>query len=319
MTTDLAKFDAMRSAIEQAEAFSEVRVIRDQAEALRTYARAAGLGLEAQNRAAELKLRAERKAGEMLSRVVSPNGRGSDLVLLREMGVERYQSSRWQRVAAIPEDYFEEFIATGHAHGIELTTAAALRLAKVTGRQERDEALAGVVVPLPAGRFSTIVADPPWQYGNKATRGAAEDHYATMTIDELCDLPVVDQAAEAAHLYLWTTNGFLREAFTVMDAWQFSYKTVLTWVKPQIGLGNYFRNNTEHVLFGIRGGLGTNANDIPTAFQAARGRHSAKPGSFYDIVEKASPGPYLEMFARSQRFGWDSWGNEALPHVEMTA
>lgn len=165
--------------------------------------------------------------------------------------------------------------------------------------------------PLPAGVYRTIVADPPWQYGNKATRAAAEDHYPTMSITELCDLPVEEWAHDEAHLYLWATNGFLREAFDVLDAWGFTYKTTLTWVKPQLGLGNYFRSSTEHVLFGVRGGMKTlNSNQI-NWFEAKRGRHSQKPGLFFDLVEKCSPGPYLEMFARSRRLGdWHSWGNE---------
>lgn len=157
--------------------------------------------------------------------------------------------------------------------------------------------------------FSTIVIDPPWQYDNKVTRGAAEDHYSTMTLDELeaLELP----AAKDSHLYLWVTNGFLRQGFDLLDVWGFTYKACLTWIKPQIGMGNYFRNSTEHVLFAIRGSLPTQRNDVPTWFKADRTRHSAKPDSFMDLVESCSPGPYLEMFARRRRMGWSSWGNEA--------
>lgn len=165
----------------------------------------------------------------------------------------------------------------------------------------------------PEGTFATIVADPPWQYDNKATRGAAEDHYPTMTVEQLCALPVTEKAAAKAHLYLWTTNGFLREAFGVMDAWGFEYKTTLVWVKPQIGMGNYFRSSAEYVLFGIRGGLRTRDCNQPNWFKAPRGRHSKKPGLFFDLVEKVSFPPYLEMFARQRRLNpdWDYWGNEA--------
>lgn len=157
--------------------------------------------------------------------------------------------------------------------------------------------------------FSAIVIDPPWQYDNVATRGAAEDHYPTMSIDELEDMEL--PADDDAHLYLWTTNGFLRPAFDLMDLWGFTYKTTLTWCKPAIGMGNYFRNNTEHVLFGVKGRLPTNQNDTGTWFKADRMKHSAKPESFYDLVERSSPGPWLEMFARRRRMGWFTWGNEA--------
>ena len=176
--------------------------------------------------------------------------------------------------------------------------------------------------PLPAGVHRVVVADPPWQYGNTSTRGAAEDHYRTMTIAELRELPVEERVADEAHLYLWTTNGFLREAFDLIEAWGFTYKTCLTWVKPQMGMGNYFRSSTEHVLFGVRGGLKTRERNIMNWFQEKRGKHSAKPEAFYDLVLRASPGPYLEMFARCRkasqlfcrcsrcRLGWTVWGNE---------
>ena len=157
--------------------------------------------------------------------------------------------------------------------------------------------------------WPTIVIDPPWRYDNVATRGAAEDHYPTMSLGELVDLDL--PAADNAHLYLWVTNGFLPDGFDLLDAWGYRYKTVLTWCKPSIGMGNYFRNNTEHVLFGVRGSLPTQRKDVGTWFAADRGPHSSKPESFYDLVESCSPGPYLEMFARRRRFGWDTWGNEA--------
>lgn len=159
------------------------------------------------------------------------------------------------------------------------------------------------------GLYSVVVIDPPWRYDNTATRGAAEDHYPTMSVAELTAIDIPANPA-GSHLYLWVTNGFIKEGFDLMDAWGFAYKTTLTWCKPQIGMGNYFRNNTEHVLFGVAGSLPTLRNDVPTWFVADRTRHSAKPESFYDLVESCSPGPYLEMFARRRRMGWGSWGNE---------
>lgn len=159
------------------------------------------------------------------------------------------------------------------------------------------------------GLFATIVIDPPWRYENVATRGAAEDHYPTMSLGELEELEI--PAADNAHLYLWVTNAFLSNGFDLLVSWGFEYKTCLTWCKPSIGLGNYFRNNTEHVLFGVRGRAPTLRNDIGTWFEAKKTRHSAKPESFYDLVEACSTGPYLEMFARRRRFGWHVWGDEA--------
>lgn len=175
--------------------------------------------------------------------------------------------------------------------------------------------------------YSTIVADPPWQYTKAKTteqhtregRGRAADrHYDTMTPDELCALPVADLAADLAHLYLWVTNPKLRLGFDVMDAWGFTYQTTLTWVKVGAdgavirgGLGWYFRGATEHVLFGTKGKAGIPSGlRKPNVITAQRNRHSAKPAEFFDLVDSVSPGPSLELFARSTRPGWDAWGNE---------
>ncbi len=163
---------------------------------------------------------------------------------------------------------------------------------------------------LPSDLFQTIVADPPWAYENEATRAAAEDHYPTMTIDELCAMPVAQRAAENAHLYLWVTNPMLEVAFRVVRAWGFEYKTLLTWVKPQMGLGNYFRGCTEHVMFAVRGSLPVQQHDLRNWFESPRLKHSEKPQVFFDLVETASPAPRLELFARRQRPGWHVWGNE---------
>lgn len=167
----------------------------------------------------------------------------------------------------------------------------------------------------PAGVYRAIVADPPWEYNDRLDSGAqrvrgAANWYRTMPTAAICDLPVGDWAAAEAHLYLWVTNAFMEDGFRVVRAWGFDYKTILTWVKPQIGMGHYFRNNTEHVLFAVRGRLPLLVRDAPTAFSAPRRRHSEKPAAFLDLVERVSPGPRLEVFARSHRTGWDVVGEE---------
>lgn len=178
---------------------------------------------------------------------------------------------------------------------------------------------------VPDGKFGTFVVDPPWRYGNTSTRGAAENHYTTMSIEELCDLDVVpEHAADQSHLYLWTTAGHLPEAFAVMAAWGFTYKTYLVWVKPQMGMGNYFRVSTELVLFGVRGDLRTSRRDVKNYFEAKRAKHSAKPPMFHDLVASCSPGPFMEMFSRCSadqmltgcqcskcRLGWTVWGDQS--------
>lgn len=159
--------------------------------------------------------------------------------------------------------------------------------------------------------YSTIVIDPPWPYEdriNAKNRGAA-NHYDLMSIDELKALPLSLVSAANSHLYLWTTNSFIEEACVLMRSWGWTRKTVITWRKTQIGMGRYFRNNTEHCLFGVRGRLPTKLRNVPTCFDAPRSHHSAKPEEFYGIAEKQSVGPYLDVFARQERAGWTCLGN----------
>jgi N6-adenosine-specific RNA methylase IME4 len=234
---------------------------------------------------------------------------------------------------AFTEDELEQHFAEATEHDKELPTRSLVKLAK----QTRPPTSAPEPPQVVEGTFATLVADPPWRYGNTSTRAAAQDHYDTLSIAQLCGeelLPdgtnlakevVLPKAAERAHLYLWTTSSHLPDAFSVMAAWGFTYKTYLVWVKPQMGMGNYFRVSTELVLFGVKGEMRTQDMGLMNYFTAGRGKHSAKPQHFYDLVAKASPGPYLEMFARCDaanqlagtcqcskcRLGWEVWGNQS--------
>ena len=131
-----------------------------------------------------------------------------------------------------------------------------------------------------------------------------------MSIAQLADLPVGELADVDCHLYMWVTNRSLPKGFGLLERWGFRYITALTWVKPSFGMGNYFRGQTEHVLFGVRGSQMLRRRDVGTYFAADRGAggHSSKPGAFYALVESCSPGPYLEMFSRSARANWTHWG-----------
>lgn len=164
-------------------------------------------------------------------------------------------------------------------------------------------------------RFATIVIDPPWDWGDEGDvdqMGRARPDYATMSLAQLLALPISSLADEDCHLYLWITNRSLPKGFALLERWGFRYITALTWVKPHYGMGNYFRGQTEHVLFGVRGSQPLRRKDVGTVFHAPRGPagHSSKPVEFYSLVESSSPGPYLEMFARGGRDGWVSWGEE---------
>lgn len=159
-------------------------------------------------------------------------------------------------------------------------------------------------------RFGTIYADPPWHYLNAASRGAAQNHYDTMTTDAIAALPIAELVADEAHLHLWTTNAFLFEAEQVIKAWGFTYKSCLLWIKPQMGNGNYWRVSHEFLLLGVRGNLTFSDRTQQSWLFADRGRHSAKPNVFRKLIEQVSPGPRLELFARSQVDGWTTWGNQ---------
>lgn len=176
--------------------------------------------------------------------------------------------------------------------------------------------------------YATIVADPPWpQKGagalvgregfGDATGASKPMPYSTMTVAEIAALPVAGLAAADAHLYLWTTNGFLRDAFDVIEAWGFRYSTTLVWTKAPMGggLGGAYGISTEFLLYARRGRLPERQRVGTTWFAwkrryDARGKplHSAKPPPALDVVESVSPGPYIELFARERRLGWDSWG-----------
>lgn len=169
--------------------------------------------------------------------------------------------------------------------------------------------------------YSTIVADPPWSPSLKGQlkawdKASPQHRYSTMSVEDIESLPVATIAAEQAHLYLWCLTPDADWGFRVARAWGFAPVTMLTWCKPGLGVGR-FRCNTEHVVvarrgersgnpFGFMGSTGQATDG--TWFQWPRGSHSEKPAAFFDIVERISPGPYIELFARQPRLGWDSWG-----------
>jgi len=158
--------------------------------------------------------------------------------------------------------------------------------------------------------FGTIYADPPWAYSNQGTRAATSNHYETMSPKEIASLPVAQLTAEKAHLHLWTTNAFLFECPQIMEAWGFQYKGVFVWVKPQMGIGNYWRVSHEFMLLGVKGGLTFQNHSHMSWSMKDRTKHSAKPEEVANIIEKVSPGPYLELFGRNPRVGWVVYGNE---------
>lgn len=175
-------------------------------------------------------------------------------------------------------------------------------------------------VPDPAesgAKFATIMLDPPWDWGDEGDinqLGRAKPDYATMSLHELLNLPIPDLSDNDCHLYMWITNRSLPKGFQLIERWGFRYITMLTWPKPSFGMGNYFRGQTEHILFGVKGSQALKRKDAPTLLPAwSRGPngHSSKPKEIYNFIESCSPGPYLEMFSRVNREGWKTWGADA--------
>jgi N6-adenosine-specific RNA methylase IME4 len=174
-------------------------------------------------------------------------------------------------------------------------------------------------------KYRTIVADPPWHVkaGPRSFHDQGERSrllaYPTLSVAEIATLPVGGFAAVDAHLYLWTINAYVEDAFMVARAWGFKPSTLLVWCKAPKGrgMGGTFGLSTEFVLFARRGTLAAKERCSRSWFQWTRGGHSQKPEAFLDLVESVSPGPYLELFARRNRLGWDTWGNEALEHVAV--
>lgn len=180
-----------------------------------------------------------------------------------------------------------------------------------------------------ANKFGTILIDPPWRFQNRTGKMAPEHRrlhrYKTMSFEEIAALPVGELAAKKSHLYLWCPNALLPEALDIMKAWGFKYRTNLVWYKVRKdggpdgrGVGFYYRNVTELLLFGVKGNLRTSApaRSQVNIVSTRKREHSRKPEAFLGIVERCSPGPYLELFAREKVSGWTQWGDELATYPE---
>ncbi len=168
-------------------------------------------------------------------------------------------------------------------------------------------------------KFRTILADPPWDIQQKGILGA-ERHYPLMNLEAIKRMPVAGLAEDDAHLWLWVTNATLRQGYDVAEAWGFTVRSPLTWIKFRLGLGNYLRNTTEHLLFATRGKAPVKFRSQPTWFNAPVQDHSHKPEEQYPLIERVSDGPYLELFARRRppsNADWSAWGNEIDSDVSV--
>jgi len=320
----LVRYEQARTALAECHRIDDAKDIADKALALKTYARQHN-DPEMERWVAEIRLRARRRVGELsaeLDTAANQHARRSGATSKREAlsaaGLSKDEAHRCEQLARVPEASFEAYIATKKAAGKAVT---ADEVARMVTKRERKVAVTTVAdaatvktsdlaaLSSRGMKFGTILADPPWLYGNQSTRGATGDHYSGMTVDEIAALPIAGLAADNAHLHFWTTNAFLFESKRIMEAWGFSYRSCYVWVKPQIGMGNYWRVSHEFMLLGIRGSCPFADRSLSSWGQFRRGQHSAKPDQIRSLIEKASPGPRLELFGRRPAPGWVVWGN----------
>lgn len=333
---ELISFDHARKSLQVCASVDEAKDILDQAEAMRVYAHQVENN-EMEQWLSEIKLRARRRIGEISKGLetitaeesgaaggkgLPTTGKSLKKDILKAAGLSTSVANRCEKIALIPQDEFEAALQDAKDNDKPVTYAD---VEKVVNRdkkennreQKRQDNKAKIETSSEpeklTGVYSTIVIDPPWDWGDEGDKdqlGRAKPDYHTMSIDELKELPVGNLADEDAHIYLWITNRSLPKGFDLLEAWGFRYITAITWVKPHFGMGNYFRGQTEHVLFGVKGSMPLKRKDQGTVFEAGRGPngHSSKPIEFYDLVESCSYGPYLEMFSRTDRKDWTHLG-----------
>lgn len=332
-TMALTRYDAAKQALAEVYRIDEVKDIADKAAAMQLYAKQAKDG-DLIAHATEIRKRAERRLGELMAEVPKakpPNPkrrvakRPDDPPTLADQGVDKHLADRARKAAAMPEDKFEAQVAQAVKVAVAATEGdrEVIKAARVeqqakkrAQRQERERELGAKIVALPDKKYGVIYADPPWKFEvyNDETGGAAlpDNHYATLDLEAIKALPI--PAAGDCVLFLWATVPMLPQALEVMEAWGFTYKSLITWIKDRDGTGYWTRNRVELLLIGMRGDVPAPAQgDQPSqAIEAPRGRHSEKPAAFAEMIEKLYPNtPKIELFARERRDGWDVWGNEA--------
>lgn len=316
----LALLSQAKNAIAEASSLDELKTIRDKAEAARKYAQAAGLGLEIQNQAAEIKLRAERKAGAFLSKLKLHGGdrreeTASDRLTLDEIGITKDQSSRWQLTAAVPEKVFNKYVEDTQNEQGEVTTAGLIKLAREHASKRKKPSAAAEpttvencnvvnsIGQLVDGRkFACVYVDAPWPVGNEPSvaDAAGLDNFRIALLQQ----PIPELVEEHAHLHMWATDESLFTAKQVMEGWGFEFKGTLVCLSTLGRPGNYWVEAHEYLLLGVRGNLPLMERGMNSWMRAMREPDGRTPDRIRRLVERVSPGPYLELFGQKPVSGW---------------
>lgn len=324
--TDLviAKLDSARQSLVEAKTVQETKYILDVATAAEVLAKRQSLGEEAIGYAHAIKTEALAQLGKLLKEmpkatgakgvgpIAVPQQNRNAVSTLAEIGISKKTSMVAQQLAALPDDTRQKIAEREQTLKQALLDAKKnLHYADFSSPSSGTCTVDDLNKLLLQGKtFGTIYADPPWSYGNQGTRAATDNHYNTMSIEEIAALPVASLASEQSHIHLWTTNAFLHDSFHLLEHWGFEFKSLLVWDKDRFGIGNYWRLQTEYLLLGTKGGLTFSDHSQPNIVRMTRTQHSAKPEAIRKMIEKVSPGPRLEMFARRVATGWTCWGNE---------
>jgi len=270
---------------------------------------------------AECVLLAEAKLGELLMNIkrqyVSPtvgSPKGTDGNIPKQLktlpsGITKKDSHIAQQIAKNPE-IVQRVIENAREKKEIPTVHKVLQEIKRAAIEKRHQSLRSQ--PFPEGKYGVILADPAWSYDNSGYRLSAQSHYPTMTTEQICALDVASLCTDSSILFLWATNPLLPEALQVMGAWGFRYATNIAWIKKGIqGIGWYLKSCHELLLIGVRQNTPHPRERFDSFFETTRGLgHSKKPDKAYEIIESMYPCNKIELFARSRRDGWDSWGNE---------
>ena len=325
--TDLviSRLDSAWIKLREAKTIQDTKRVLDAAAAAGIYAKRQKMSDEIIGAAHSIRIFALLQLGQQLKK--EPKAKGGvpyrnstctplvQVETLENKGIDRKLASLSQSLTKLPKEKIEAIADR------QLTISQAKREIKEAERKKKrsdnsEKVKSAKSISELSGKFSTIVIDPPWDWGDEGDNeqlGRGSPVFSTIPFPELLQFPIQDCADDDCHIYLWITNRSLPKGFSLLESWGFRYVTCLTWCKPHFGMGNYFRGQTEHVLFGVRGHQLLKRKDAGTVFHAPRPKgnlHSAKPNEFYSLVESCSFGPYLDVFSRLPRDGWTVWGAE---------